>query len=113
MSDIIEENDEIRISAPKLLPFTHCAEFACPACGSSVTPRLLQLWLMLTMGMRPQVFDPHYCSGGKVPVEEVTNPLARAMGQEEHRWPCGGIDRPHLHLTCKDCQYQVIMELKS
>jgi hypothetical protein len=98
------------IGATQLQPYRERVDCRCVQCGANVNWfDKLKAWL--TSGAM-SVVNQRYCAGGKEPTESVGLVEALHRGSGEKLNTCAGVTEPHLHLTCRSCSFEWLMQVK-
>jgi len=103
-------NLETMVNAPVLTPFLPINQIRCRSCGARCN-RLDKFWSLLR-GISVTIVNPRYCAGGKPPTESKGMMSALMTGEAEAFNPCAGITEPHIHVSCRGCNYQWLMRTK-
>jgi hypothetical protein len=109
-------NDEL-VCAPRVVRFTFWPR--CFACGEG-TRSLRALWALMFHGAHFTHQNARFCPGHKPPTEtqERIHPFGGLVGmpdaivKREAHWNCAGIERPHLHIDCRQCHASWLMECR-
>lgn len=112
---MISEHDVI-IKAVTVRPFTW--NTTCPACGLDSSGWMTHIKRWFYGRCHPNI-NVAFCQGGKEPTEEVEdhNPTTLVIGPEgpmfggpkQIRHKCAGIEEPHLHVKCRQCDCAWLM----
>jgi hypothetical protein len=99
------------IAATQVVPYRERVDCDCPKCGIRLNRMdRFKMWLMSSAMATVNI---RYCGGGKQPTEQVGVVEAMMRGKEERFNVCAGVSEPHLHLTCRSCNYEWLMQVKS
>ena len=81
----------------------------CPACGYGVS--LFDRFVAALKGGTSRINALRFCGGGKEPTEQcgAGGVIEQLVGRHEHTNPCAGINVPHLHLRCTNCNFERLM----
>lgn len=79
----------------------------CPKCGRGPIP--VPAWFIRTLDLAWSRFKIGYCRGG---VPAVVEHDMGPFGKHEHHPICAGVQEPHLHVTCSNCEHSYLMKTR-
>lgn len=101
---------EIKVPAPKLMPFLRTGYYRCHVCG--VGPSRWDRIMAAIRGNHATTAEVRFCAGGKEPSECVGLAHALASGSCERVNSCAGVSEAHVHVTCRFCRFEQLMRTR-